>query len=94
MLVDMSTEVCKMVQKAASTFDKHGSSQFLHTEQKIWGQTNDSHFLQYIANYLISTSVENAQLLRKNIAPQITDNSQLRLTGRHFICKIKCFDGA
>ena len=37
-----------MVQKAASTFDKHGSSQFLHTEQKIWGQTNDSRCLHRV----------------------------------------------
>ena len=26
--------------------------------------------------------------------PQMVENSQLCLTGRHFICKIKCSDGA
>ena len=62
---------------------KYGDKQMTHTS-----------YMEYIANYLISTSVENAQLLRKIIAPQIVDNSQLQLTGRHFICKIKCFDGA
>ena len=62
---------------------KYGDKQITHAS-----------FREYIANYLISTSVENAQLLRKNIAPQIVDNSQLRLTGRHLICKIKYFGGA
>ena len=40
-------------------------------------QMTRASYREYIANYLISTSVENAQLLRKNIAPQIIDNSQL-----------------
>ena len=50
-------------------------------------------YREYITNYFISTSVQTAELLRKNM-PQIVDNSQLCLTGRHFICRIKCSDGA
>ena len=42
------TEVYKMVQKAPTAIDKHGSSQFIHTEQKIWGHTNDSDLLQRV----------------------------------------------
>ena len=60
-----------------------------------YGDTRMTHtcYREYIANDLISTSVTTAQLLRKSM-PWIVDNSQVRLTGRHFICKIKCLDGA
>ena len=47
----------KMVQKAASSFDKHGRSQFIHTEQKIWGQTNDSRFLQRVHCKLFAINI-------------------------------------
>ena len=62
---------------------------------KKYGETQMTYtsYREYIANYLISTLVKNAQLLWKTV-PQILDNSQLQLTGRHFICKIKCLDGA
>ena len=50
-------------------------------------------YREYIANYLITPSVQTAELLRKN-TPQIVDNSQLGLIGRHFICKIKWLNGA
>ena len=61
-----TTEVCEMVQKAASTFDKHGSSQFLHTEQK-YGEKQMTHtsYREYIANYLISTSVEECSIVEE-----------------------------
>ena len=67
-----------------------------HILNRKYGEKQMTHasYREYIANYLISASVENSQLLRKNIPPQIVDNSQLRLTRRHFICKIKSLDGA
>ena len=45
---------------------KYGEKQMTHASYR-----------EYIANYLISKLVENAQLLRKNIPSQIVDNSQL-----------------
>ena len=41
-------------QKVPSTLKhgKHGSSQFLHTEQKIWGHVNNLHLLQRVHSKL------------------------------------------
>ena len=56
-----------------------------YTLNKKYGDTQRSYncYREYIADYLISTSVEIAEILRKN-TPQIVDNSQLHLTGRHY----------
>ena len=65
----------------------------LYILNKKYGDTQMSHtsYRKYIGNYLISTCVQTAKFLRKN-TPQIVENSQLHLTGRHFICKIKSLD--
>ena len=47
--------------------DKHSSSQFLHTEQKIWGDTNDSHLLQRVQSKLFDVNIIEHSLNSVNV---------------------------
>ena len=52
-----------------------------------------SSYREYIAKYLLTTSLTTATYT-KNKIPVPIDNSPLRLTGRHFITKIESVPGA
>ena len=47
-----------------------------------------SSYREYISNYLITTSLENATCLRKK-PPTPIDNTETRLNGKHFIKKFE-----
>ena len=50
-------------------------------------------YREYIANYVIATSVDSSLLLRKT--PQLSiDNPEIRLSGKHFPCKLTSADKA
>ena len=50
-------------------------------------------YREYIAKYLLTTSLESATCTKKKI-PIPIDNTPLRLTGRHFITKFKAVPGS
>ena len=58
---------------------------------KKYGMQKMSHssYREYISNYLITTSLENATCLRKK-PPTPIDNTETRLNGKHFIKKFEC----
>ena len=58
---------------------------------KKYGTQKMSHsaYREFIANYLITTSLENATCLRKK-PPTPIDNTGTRLNGKHFIAKFEC----
>ena len=59
-----------------------------HILKKKYGNRNLSHsaYREYIANYLITTSIETATCLKKTLSIDI-DNTQLCLAGKHFMRK-------
>ena len=58
---------------------------------KKYGTQKMSHssYWEYISNYLITTSLENATCLRKK-PPTPIDNTETWLNGKHFIKKFEC----
>ena len=50
-------------------------------------------YREYIAKYLLTTSLEMAKCTKNNILVPI-DNTPLRLTGRHFISKFESVPGS
>ena len=66
-----------------------------HILNRKYGVQKMSHsgYREYIANYLITTSVESATCLKKKPAIDI-DNSQLRLAGKHFVKKFPTVPGS
>ena len=62
---------------------------------KKYGVTKLSHtaYREYIANYLITTSLDQASCIKTRI-PVPLNNCTLRLTGRHFISKLEPQPGA
>ena len=62
---------------------------------KRYGDKKMTHacYREYIAKYLLTTSLESASCTKKNI-PVPIDNTPLRLTGRHFITKLQSQAGS
>ena len=58
---------------------------------KKYGTVKMSHssYREYLANYLITTSLEKATCIRKK-PPTPIDNTEVRLNGKHFIKKFDC----
>ena len=58
---------------------------------KKYGTQKISHssYREYISNYLITNSLENATCLRKK-PPTPIDNTETGLNGKHFIKKFEC----
>ena len=62
---------------------------------KKYGDKKITHssYREYIAKYLLTTSLESANCTKKKI-PVPIDNTPLRLTGRHFLTKIESETGS
>ena len=58
---------------------------------KKYGTVKMSHtsYREYLANYLITTSLDKANCLKKK-PPTPIDNTETRLSGKHFIKKFDC----
>ena len=65
-----------------------------HILNRKYGAKKLSHlgYREYISNYLITTSVENATCLKKQSVD--IDNMQLHLAGKHFIRKFTSIPGS
>ena len=66
-----------------------------HILNKKYGRNKLSHsaYREYIADYLITSSVEKATCLKKKPSLDI-DNTQLRLSGKHYIRKFPTVPGS
>ena len=66
-----------------------------HLLNKKYGNQKMSHtgYREYIANYLITTSVKTATCLKRKPLIEI-DNTQLRLAGKHFMRKFPPLPGS
>ena len=66
-----------------------------HLLNKKYGNRKLSHsgYREYIANYLIATSIETTTCLKKKPSIEI-DNTQLHLSGKHFIKKFLTVPGS
>ena len=66
-----------------------------HILNKKYGVQKMSHcaYREYIAKYLITTSVESETFLKKKPSIEI-DNSHLRLAGKHFVRKFTTVPGS
>ena len=58
-----------------------------------WNKLSHSAYREYIANYLITSSVEKAPCLKKKPSLDI-DNTQLQLAGKHYIRKFPAVPGS
>ena len=67
----------------------------VHILNKKYGVQKMSHcaYREYIAKYLITTSVESATYLKKKPSIEI-DNSHLWLAGKHFVRKFETVPGS
>ena len=66
-----------------------------HILNKKYGVQKMSHcaYMEYIAKYLITTSVESATCLKKKLSIAI-DNSHLQFAGKHFVRKFTTVPGS
>ena len=66
-----------------------------HILNRKYGLQKLSHsaYREYIANYLITTSIEEATCLKKKPCPDV-DNTQLCLSGKHYIRKLPSVPGS
>ena len=60
----------------------------LNKKYGTWKMSHSS-YREFLANYLITTSLENVTCLRKK-PPQPIDNTETRLNSKHFIKKFEC----
>ena len=83
-----------MVQKTSPSPYKHGYSKCTHFEQKVrCSKMSHSAYREYIAKYLITTSIESATCLKKKPSIDVY-NSHLRLAGKHFVKKLPTVRGS
>ena len=88
------TKLFQVVEKVAAPFDKHGNSKCLYAESKIWRKKwSHSAYREYIAQYLITTSLETATCTKRK-PPFPIDNTETILTGKHFVSKLDTVVGS
>ena len=77
----------QVFQKVTAPFCKHDNSQCLYSE-KIWNKKmSHSAYREYIVQYHISISLITATSTKRKL-PVPIDNTQMRLSGKHFVSKL------
>ena len=88
------TQINKMVQETSTSSHQHGYAQCIHTEQEIWQAEVITFWLPRLhCELLYYNFLLNSNLFEKKETVDI-DNTQLPLSGKHFLVKFPPVTGS